>query len=147
MKKNYLVLGVLGLAVMASAVFGTSALAARNGNGNEFGNAKAKIAMHKNLTEADRSAWQAKFDAVTKALEAKDYNAWVIAKKAINPDCPLLTKINASNFAKYVEAYNLRKQAGVIMKDLGLEGQEHGMMMGKGKGMGRGMGMGHMGQF
>lgn len=74
-----------------------------------------------------------KIAAVQAALTASDYNAWVAAEKAINANCPLLTKITANNFGKYVEASNLRAQADTIMKDLGISGPGMG-------GFGRGRG-------
>ncbi len=85
------------------------------------------------------SAPDAKFnpvdkEAVTAALDAGDYNAWVAA---VGADSAIAQKINSEdNFSKYVQAYNLMKQADSIMNDLGLK-------QGMGPGMGRpGMGMG-----
>ncbi len=90
------------------------------------------------LTDAQKKEMEIKRVAVEAALKASDYNAWVAAEKAINENCPLLTKINAGNFAKYAEAMNLRVQANTIIKDLGLEGQGMGQGMGRGNGSGEG---------
>jgi hypothetical protein len=75
----------------------------------------------------------AKQEAVTKALDANDYDAWLAA---VGADSPLAQKINKDNFSRYVEAYNHMKQAKVIMEELGLD-QGMGMSMGMGRpGMG-----------
>ena len=73
--------------------------------------------------KADRLKKQ---QAVTAALDASDYNAWVTA---VGTSSPMVTKITASNFPQYVQAYQLRKQADLIMTGLGLgKGQENGFM-------------------
>lgn len=67
-----------------------------------------------------------KQQAVAAALDASDYNAWVTA---VGTSSPMVTKITASNFPQYVQAYQLRKQADAIMTGLGLvKGQENGFM-------------------
>lgn len=60
--------------------------------------------------------------AVEQALTNNDYSAW---KAAVGPNNPILSKITADNFSKYVEARNLMKvgkkaEAQKIFQDLGL---------------------------
>ena len=93
-------------------------------------------AAQKAEMEAKRTEMETKMTAVKNALAASDYNAWVTAEKAMNENSPILSKITADNFSKYVQAYNLRVQADAIMKDLGIDNP----------GMGQGMpGLGHGG--
>lgn len=101
--------------------------------------------------EAEKVAREKKQEAIKSALTNGNYSAWVVAVKAENPDCPLLTKITSSNFASYVQAFKLREQSNQILKDLGVEGEGFGLknhreggpvgmgMMGLGKMHGRGM--------
>lgn len=77
--------------------------------------------------EAKMTEQKTKVDAIETALKNSDYNAWVTAVKVENTNSPLLTKITSSNFASYVQAYNLRKQADTIMKGLGVNGEGFGM--------------------
>ena len=99
--------------------------------------------------ELKRTEMQTKIETVRTALNNGNYTSWVAAEKAVNENSPVLEKITAANFSKYVEAHNLREQANTIMKDLGLD-QGREMGMGNGLGMGRGddgagagMGRGH----
>lgn len=85
-----------------------------------------------------RAGMETKMTAINAALEAGDYNAWVAA---VGADCPMLEKINATNFNRYVEAHNLRQQEQEIMIELGLSRGE-GTHMGTGRGVGKGMGRG-----
>ncbi len=64
-----------------------------------------------------------KRQAIKKALEAGDYEAWL---KAVGEDSPITKKINADNFDRFVEAYNLFKSgdkegAAKIFKELGVK--------------------------
>ncbi len=156
MKLNNLTKGVIAFstlsilasgALMASAATDTAAASTANavGNGRGRGLAKEARIRPENMTEAQKAAVEArrtemetKMTAVKAALTASDYNAWVAAEKAINEDCPMLTKVTADNFSKYAEAMKLRFQADTIMKDLGIDGP--GMGLGLGMGMGRGNG-------
>ncbi len=74
------------------------------------------------VSQADRAKKQA---AVAAAIQANDYNAWV---QAVGANSPMLTKINADNFPKFVQAHQLRKQADAIMTELGLN---QGMKLGQ----------------
>lgn len=103
---------------------------------------KAEMAARKTEMEAQKAIMDTKLTAVKVAFAASDYTAWVAAEKAINESSPLLTKINADNFSKYVEAVNLRAQAEAIMKDLGIDGPGLGQGLG-GFGPDRGGDFGH----
>ena len=83
---------------------------------------------------------QAKFEAVQKALTTNDYDAWVAAIKAINPDSPILSKINSTNFSKFAEAHTDIRNARAILNDLGVDGPGYGIGMGPGFGAGFGPG-------
>jgi hypothetical protein len=76
---------------------------------------------------------EAKKTAEEAALKANDYNAWVTA---VGTNAPILKKVTATNFSRYVELYNLRQQENTIATELGLVG-------GEGQGMGRGGNFGH----
>ncbi|MFH1661736.1 MAG: hypothetical protein ABIA02_01410 [Candidatus Falkowbacteria bacterium] len=67
-----------------------------------------------------KASMEAKKEAMNTALENNDYNAWV---EAVGEDCPMLEKINADNFSRFVEAHNLQEQARAIMEELGIEKQ------------------------
>jgi len=107
------------------------------------GNFNSLVTKHKQM-KADQAERTAKEKAVSAALEAGSYDSWVAAVKAENSNAPVLAKINASNFARYVEAYKLQGQAHAIMTELGLnQGQGQGMGMGGfGGHMERGLGFG-----
>jgi hypothetical protein len=95
--------------------------------------------------EAKMAEQKTKIDAVTAALTAGDYNAWVTAEKAMDANSPLLAKITAENFNRYVEATNLQKQAAAIMTELGVE--RGGDIGERGHGMRGGFGPGGPGGF
>lgn len=95
--------------------------------------AEQKAAMEAKKTEMD-----VKINAIKAALTAGDYNAWVTAEKALNTNSPILSKISADNFDKYVEANNLRLKAETIMKELGISGLGMGSGLGLGMDHGRG---------
>lgn len=142
-KKSQLALGLAALVAISSVGLASSTLAAGRGNGN-FGNQSASsTAMHLGrggerpaLTEAQKAEMEAKKTAEEAALKAGSYSAWVTA---VGSDCPMLEKINESNFNRYVELYKLREQEKTIMTELGIE---HDNGRGMGKGMGRGIGLG-----
>lgn len=130
-----------------NAVKATSALNA-TGRGHGRGLSQENRIKPEDMTDAQKAAletkraeMETKMTAVRAALTASDYSAWVAAEKAIDKDCPMLTKINADNFGKYAEAMKLRLQADAIMKDLGV-GMGQGMGQGLGLGAGRGLGLG-----
>jgi len=85
---------------------------------------KAEMETKKAAREAKRTEMEAKLATVKAALTAADYTAWVAAEKAVDENSPLLAKITADNFNKYVEANNFRAQADAIMKDLGIAGPD-----------------------
>lgn len=141
-------------ALMASAAADTSAANAAPavnaiGQGHGRGLFKENRIKPEDMTDAQKAALEArraemetKITAVQAALSASDYNAWVAAEKAIDADCPMLSKITAANFSKYAEAMKLRLQADTIMKDLGVDGPGMGQGLGMGLGMGQGLGHG-----
>ena len=77
----------------------------------------AKGKNNKNKEKENNAFRQQKQAAVTAALDANDYNAWVTA---VGTSSPMLGKINQTNFSQYAQAYNLRKQADAILVSLGL---------------------------
>jgi cell division septation protein DedD len=82
-------------------------------------------------TSAQIAALKVKQQAIVAALDANNYNSWVTS---VGTSSPLLTKINATNFSQYDQAYQLRKQADAIMKGLGLQnGRNNGMIGAWGK--------------
>lgn len=157
MKLNNLTKGAITFSVLSMLASG--ALVASAASNDQTGAANATSSVNatarnhghkgapKNLTAAQKAQMAAKkaemdtkLAAVKAALAASDYNAWVSAETAINAKSPLLSKITADNFSKYVQAYNLRVQADAIMKDLGFD--QPGMGAGFGPGTGEGFGHG-----
>lgn len=150
MKKHYLIGGLSALTILATTagVIGVVQASPNNGSGlGKFSQGKMRGAeVRQNLTETQKAdlkikmaTQKTKLEAVQTALDAGNYDNWVIAMKALNDKSPLLTKITASNFSQYVQANSLSKQAEVIYKTLGLEqgGFGPGKMMGGQRGPGR----------
>ncbi len=140
-KKSQVALGLSALVVISTVGIASATLAAgRNHNNNNSATSTAMRLEKGNrveLTEAQKTEMEAKRTAEEAALKANDYNAWVTA---VGSDSPMLKKINATNFSKYVELYNLRQQEKTLMDELGLEGNGRGMGMGAGRGLGLGLG-------
>jgi hypothetical protein len=90
-----------------------------------------------------REQMQAKHAAIDEAI-ASGYEAWANAVGESKHGEKLLEKINTDNFERFVEAHNLKKQAGelimqsrTIMEELGFEkGQFHGKKGKRGHGFG-----------
>lgn len=139
-KKSQAAFGLAALVVISTIGLSSATLAAgRNHNNNNSATSTAMRFEKGNrveLTEAQKTEMEAKRTAEEAALKAKDYNAWVTA---VGSDSPMLKKINATNFSKYVELYNLRQQEKTLMDELGLEGNGRGMGMGAGRGLGLGL--------
>lgn len=138
-KKN-IILGTITSLVLATAIItASSTLAAGKGNPGSAGNlgfrGKSNAVRQElpNLTDAQKAELKLKNEAVIAALQAGDYNAWVAAVKAINPNSPLLSKITASNFSKYVEVYKLQIQIDALNQELGI-GRGTWGMFGEGRG-------------
>lgn len=87
---------------------------------------KAEMDAKIKNAQSEMAARQAAIDT---AVAANDYNAWV---KAVGEKSPLVSKINAANFSKYVQAENLMKQARDIYKELGIN-QGEGFKNGNGR--------------
>jgi len=152
MKKSYFyiasfaLLGLVGLAALpVYADTATSAVAGGMKRAGHFFNKEnmteeQKVELEKKMEErqAEASARQTKIDS---AIAAGDYDAWVAAA---GTDCPLAEKITKDNFPKFVEAYNLMKQAREKMAELGIE-QGEGFMSGGFMGMKQGFGAGGRG--
>ena len=88
--------------------------------------------------ETEKSQMDTKLSAVKAAITANDYNAWVTAVKALNSNSPELEKITADNFSQYAQANNLLDQAHTILKNLGVDEENH-----RGPGQGMMFGFGH----
>ena len=68
--------------------------------------------------EAFRAEREARHEAVEAVLDAGDYNAWV---EVVGEDAPILEKINANNFSRFMEAHKYMEQGRSIMEELGIE--------------------------
>lgn len=151
-KKSQLSLGLIALIAISSIGMASATLAAGkvNPTGNKTASSTSEHLGRGNgkglglgqLTEAELTAKKAEMDAKRSveeaALKANDYNAWVTA---VGANAPILEKVNATNFSRYVELYNLRQQENVIATELGLtNGDGHGLGMGMGRGKGLGLG-------
>jgi len=101
MKKKQAVLGLMALVILAAA--GATSVMAASPNSSLIGKMKARMPI--NLTETQKTEMKTKMDAVKNALLANDYNAWVIAEKAVDANSPMLTKITATNFVDYATKY------------------------------------------
>lgn len=143
-KKPQAALGLAALVAISTIGMASATLASgRNHTNNASATSTAMRLERGNkpeLTEAQKTARETKRVAEEAALKANDYSAWV---KAVGSNAPVLEKINATNFSKYVELYNLRQQENSLMTELGLEGNNgRGMGMGMGRGQGLGLGLG-----
>lgn len=141
MKQKNLIIGGVAAIVALVAIGGValSAFAAENGTTNNsvrshFGRQMNGQGMGQRgerglLSQAELDAKKAAIDA---AIKAGDYTAWVTA---VGSDCPMLGKINEGNFSTFVQAYNLREQARLLMEGLGVTQGEggFGMMGGRGR--------------
>lgn len=140
-KKSQAALGLMALVAISTVGLALATLAA--GRNHDDNTSATSTAMHlergnrPELTETQKAEMDTKRAAEEAALKANDYNAWVTA---IGTNAPILQKINATNFSKYVELYNLRQQEKTLMDELGLEGNGRGMGMGAGRGLGLGLG-------
>jgi len=121
MNKTKLLLGLTAL-VIGGAVFAPQITQAYKGDPNVQG---------PNYT-------QERHDAMIKAFENKDYNAW---KAQMTGRGRVTQVINAENFARFSEAHKLAlegktEEANQIREELGL-GLHNGSGMGQGMGYGR----------
>lgn len=148
MKKNILFTGAILSIVAAVVILGVmdsseaANLTTANNSANTVNLAERKTPPTQADIEAHRAAMEQTKTAVQAAIAANDYDAWI---KAVGTNHPWAEKITKDNFAKFVEAYNLRQQADEIMTELGLEngpGENRGFGMGMGRGEGRGQGHG-----
>ena len=122
---------IIAAATIMSFTFTQTSQAATVSGSKTKNTMTVKRIVKTKLTSAQIAAMKAKQQAIVAALDANDYNTWVTA---VGTSSPLLTKINATNFPQYDQAYQLRKQADAIMKGLGIQnGQNNGMMAAWGK--------------
>jgi hypothetical protein len=104
MKKKYLISLIVAMTILAAgAGIATTVMAADNTDnipliGKFFG--KHGQAMNK-LTDTQKAELKTKMDAVKSAIQAGDYNAWVVAEKAVDANSPQLTRVTADNFSKF----------------------------------------------
>jgi hypothetical protein len=153
MTKKYIITSMVAITIIAVTVGATTTVRAYSSNSSTstVGREKFKGEKRSELTEAQKAEMKTKIEAINakqkinaeavkKSLEIGDYNTWVAATKAINANSFVLTKINATNFSKYVEAHKLQTQAQNILKELGINNGEIGGPRG-GHSEGRGMGL------
>jgi hypothetical protein len=143
-KKKFIISSAIALIILGAAGGANSSVMAADNNGAGDGLFRMFRGGPKlELTDAQKADMKAKTDAINTALDANDYNAWVVAVTAVNIKSPLLTKINSGNFSTYAGAEKQIEQAKATLAGLGVGGPEMG-----GRGMGFGMtsgGRGHGG--
>lgn len=90
--------------------------------------------------EARMEAMRETHDAIEAAIEANDYNAFIVASEGL----PISEQITSENFSRFIEAHNLRESGDIygareIMNELGIRPpmKHRGMFLG---GMQRGFG-------
>lgn len=121
MNKTTLFLGLASLAIGGAIIAPKAALAYRGDPNIQGPNYTAE-----------------RHDAMTKAFENKDYNAW---KNPMSGRGRVTQVVNAENFARFAEAHQLSLQgkvseANAIRTELGL-GLQNGSGTGQGMGYGR----------
>lgn len=144
-KKSQAAIGLAALVAISTIGMASATLASDRNHTNNSSATSTAMRLERGdkpeLTEAQKTTIENKRASEEAALKANDYNAWV---KAVGVNAPILEKINATNFSKYVQLYNLRQQENTLMSELGLEGNNgRGMGMGAGRGLGLGLGIGH----
>jgi len=79
------------------------------------------------------------------AINSGNYDTWVAAVKAQAGDqAPILSQVNADNFAQFAEAHQLMDQAREKLQAIGIdEGIGMGFGRGQGRGTGHGLGFNH----
>lgn len=132
-KQQFLIKGSAALvALVAVAGIATTSFA-----GNGFGEdvERPSPRMMGNISEEEREVRLGEMEEgrgqaserrekVKAALEAEDYEAWV---NAIEEDNSLVENITEENFPRFVEAHELRQEAGEIMEELGVEIKRRGL--------------------
>ncbi|MCX6798434.1 MAG: hypothetical protein NTX66_04475 [Candidatus Falkowbacteria bacterium] len=120
----------VALAVLGG--FASTTLAAANNSTNTTPGTytSAGTPKLKNHTKKPSAAMAAKLAAmkkqqaaITAALEANDYNAWVTA---VGANSTIAKKINATNFPQLEQIYQLKKQVKTLMTGLGLNNNMKG---------------------
>ncbi len=115
----------------------------QDGSGQGYGRMANLTTEEKTAWEAERETRQAEMEtkrtAAQAAIASGSYEDW---KLAVGEDHPFVSKINAENFSRFVEAHQNLEEARAIFAELGLEGAPGMGGMGKGEGRGHGMGLG-----
>lgn len=156
-KKNIVTASALSLATIALAAgFAFSAYAQTNDSvatqaGTKFGR---QFRVNSNLSDSQKADLEAKRAEMETQMEARraamqtainsgNYDTWVAAVKAQAGDqAPILSQVNADNFAQFVEAHKLMDQAREKLQSIGID-EGMGFDHGQGRGMGRGLGLNH----
>jgi hypothetical protein len=142
-KKSQIALGLAALTIVSTIGIASTTMAAGTVTGTNASptSIAAHLKFNKNHnkvapTAAQIAAVTAKKAAVSAAISANDYNAWVTA---VGPNAPILKQVTAANFSTYVQAYNLEVQANALevqartlMTGIGVKGEGFGMMGGMG---------------
>jgi hypothetical protein len=127
MKNKYIALG----AIVALGIAGALAIS------------QGALAYRGNPEQTGPNYSPEKHEAMQKAFENKDYNAW---KELMNGRGRVTQVVNEQNFSRFAEMHKLMlekktDEANEIRKELGL-GQGNGQGRGNGKGMKQGSGRG-----
>jgi len=81
---------------------------------------KIKPANFSQLSTAEKEAAREKMEAVRNTLESANYQEWVKAVKALNPNAPQLQTVTATNFQDYVNRFQVNNET----RDLRLTNME-----------------------
>jgi hypothetical protein len=107
--KKHIISGLIALSVIASAAGVTSTVLAANNSSSTLSFFGHRGQQMQNLTDAQKTDLKVKMDAVKAAIDANDYNAWVKAETAVNPNSPILSKITADTFSNFVSQQKQRE--------------------------------------
>lgn len=105
MKKANIIksVAVLSMLTMVGGGVIVAQAAANNSNGLFGGRGMGKIMEKRaDLTTEQKADIQVKMEAIRTALKNNDFNAWVVAVKAIDANSPQLREVTATNFADFV---------------------------------------------
>lgn len=153
-KNNLLITGVASLVALVAVTGVAMSTFASEGDVSYEGDTirtRANSFVHRNLSDEEkqereenreerRAEMEEKREAVIAALDANDYDAWVVAA---GEDSPLLEKVTVDNFSRFIEAHELRQsaradmeEADLIFEELGIEKKKFGPNMKGGRGGG-----------
>lgn len=139
-QKSIISLGAVAIALVAVIGLAGASLAASNSQDSQATNNPANKKWQPNREEI-----QAKRQAIESALEANDYQAWVVAVGADSEQAKIIT---SDKFPQLLQAHQLQQEAKTkfeearqIREQLGLKGSGFGKKPGRGKGTGPRHGM------